>query len=148
MIRSMTGFGAAEGRVGNARVFVELRTVNHRFFNPSIKLPAAFARWEGDVREALRQRIARGHVSVSVRVEREAALASAIDEAKFAGYVDQLRALQQRYNLAGDVDVATVLRLPEVIATRSEEEETGTAAELVGVVDEAVAALTSMRSDE
>src|SRR5919107_1505042 len=131
MIRSMTGFGSADGQVGGARVRVELRTVNHRFFNPSIKLPAAFARWEGDVREALRQRIARGHVSVSVRVERDLTAASAIDEAKFAGYVDQLRTLQQRYQLAGDVDVATVLRLPEVIAARADDEEVGTAAELV-----------------
>jgi uncharacterized protein (TIGR00255 family) len=148
MIRSMTGFGSADGQVGGARVRVELRTVNHRFFNPSIKLPTAFSRWEGDVRDALRQRIARGHVSVSVRVERDATSASAIDEAKFAGYVDQLRTLQRRYQLAGDVDVATVLRLPEVIAARTDEEEVGTAAELVSVVDEAISALTAMRSEE
>ena len=44
MIRSMTGFGAAEGAVGSARVAVEVRSVNHRFFNPSIKLPASLAR--------------------------------------------------------------------------------------------------------
>jgi uncharacterized protein (TIGR00255 family) len=144
----MTGFGSAEGRVGTARVRVELRTVNHRFFNPSIKLPGAFARWEGDVREVLRQHIARGHVSASVRLERDLAGVSAIDEAKFAGYVDQLRALQQRFNLAGDVDVATVLRLPEVIATRTDDDETGTAAELVGVVDEAARALAAARAEE
>ena len=47
MIRSMTGFGSATGRVGARQVTVEVRTVNHRFFNPSIKLPAALARWEG-----------------------------------------------------------------------------------------------------
>ena len=45
MIRSMTGFGAAEGLVGNARVTVEVRSVNHRFFNPTIKLPSAYQRW-------------------------------------------------------------------------------------------------------
>ena len=54
MIRSMTGFGAAEGPVGAVHVSVELRTVNHRFFSPSLKLPSALARWEPDVREALR----------------------------------------------------------------------------------------------
>jgi len=145
----MTGFGGAEGRVGSARVFVELRTVNHRFFNPSIKLPAAYARWEGEVRETLRQRIARGHVTAYVRTERDALAAAAIDEAKFAGYVTQLRALQKRYGLAGDVDLATVLRLPEVVAPRGEDAEAGgTAAELVGVVEEAARALTAMRSEE
>jgi len=150
MIRSMTGFGAAEGRVGSARVAVELRTVNHRFFNPSMKIPGSFARWEGDVREALRQRIARGHVSVFVRVARDGEGASAIDEGRFAAYVDQLRALQRRHGLAGDLDVGTVLRMPEVFASRTGEveEEGGTAAELVAVVTEAAQALTAMRIDE
>ena len=41
----MTGFGAADGVVGDARASVEIRTVNHRFFSPNLKLPAAFARW-------------------------------------------------------------------------------------------------------
>ena len=58
MISSMTGFGAAEGAIGDARASVEIRSVNHRFFSPSLKLPAALARWEGEVREILRQKIA------------------------------------------------------------------------------------------
>ena len=70
MIRSMTGFGAADGQVGSLRVSVEVRTVNHRFFSPSIKLPGPLARWEGEVREALRQRVARGHVTLMARAER------------------------------------------------------------------------------
>ena len=64
----MTGFGAADGLVGRARVSVEVRTVNHRFFNPSIKLPGTFGRWEGDVRETLRRQITRG---LLLLVERE-----------------------------------------------------------------------------
>jgi len=70
MIRSMTGFGAAEGLVGGSRVSVELRTVNHRFFSPSIKLPSELSRWEPEVRESLRRKIARGHVTLSARTER------------------------------------------------------------------------------
>ena len=153
MIRSMTGFGTAEGAVGGFRVAVEVRTVNHRFFNPSIKLPGAFARWEGEVRDALRVRIARGHVSLSARATAAAdaptAGAVAIDEARFAVYVAKLRALQTRYGLSAEVDVATVLRMPDVvIADRGEDEVPGTVAELVAIVDEAVNALTTMRTDE
>jgi uncharacterized protein (TIGR00255 family) len=155
MIRSMTGFGAAEGRVGNARVFVELRTVNHRFFNPSIKLPSAFARWEGEVREALRQRIARGHVSVGVRAERDPVAAPLVNEARFAACVDQLRALKERYQLAGDLDIGTVLRMPEVFsaptndgAEEEQRQSPATGAELVAVVDEAAQALAEMRAQE
>ena len=98
MIRSMTGFGAAQGVVGGSRVSVELRTVNHRFFSPSIKLPSVLSRWEPEVREALRRRIARGHVTVSARTER-ASISGSIDEERFASYVAMLRDLRDRHGL-------------------------------------------------
>jgi uncharacterized protein (TIGR00255 family) len=147
----MTGYGAAEGRVGALRVSVELRTVNHRFFNPSIKLPSALGRWEGDVREALRQRVARGHVTVFARADRDDAARSGpvVDEARFAGYVEQLRALAQRHGLDDAIGVGTILRLPDVLRAEAPEEAVeGTAAELVAIVDAAAAAMTAMRDDE
>ena len=143
----MTGFGAAEGALGSARVSVELRTVNHRFFNPSLKLPSALSRWEHDVREALRQRIARGHVSVSARIEYPASELAAVDEARFAKYAETLRALRERHGLAGEVDVATVLRMPDVLRSVAEEID-GTLDELLAVVVEAADALTRMREAE
>jgi uncharacterized protein (TIGR00255 family) len=66
----MTGFGAADGVVGPTRVSVEIRSVNHRFFNPSIKLPNELSRWEVEAREALRRGVTRGHVTLTARVER------------------------------------------------------------------------------
>ena len=149
MIRSMTGFGAADGTVGGARVSVELRTVNHRFFSPSIKLPSEFARWENDVREALRQRVTRGPVTASARVERtERDTGVRIDESKFAAYVEQLRALQRRHGMGDGLDVGTVLRMPDVLGQRAEEEATGTAQELVAIVIAAAEALAAMRESE
>ena len=79
MIKSMTGFGSADGIVGRTRVSIELRSVNHRFFNPSIKLPTELAKWEGDVRETMRKAISRGHVSLFARIERHEADAARID---------------------------------------------------------------------
>lgn len=148
MIRSMTGFGTAEGTVGAARVTVEVRSVNHRFFNPTIKLPSAFARWEGEVREALRARVARGHVTLFARAEHNATVGATIDEEKFAAYVAQLRLLQARHGLTGELDVGTVLRMPEVFAAAEAAEETGSAAELVAIVETAAAALGAMREEE
>jgi uncharacterized protein (TIGR00255 family) len=149
MIRSMTGFGAADGVVGGGRVSVEVRSVNHRFFSPSIKLPSTLNRWEGDVREALRRKVARGHVTLGARFEREASEESPIDETRFAAYVAQLRGLQKRYELDDTLDVGTVLRLPDVfVATTREELPAEAGAELVAVVDRAVDALLAMRSDE
>lgn len=150
MIHSMTGFGAAEGPVGGSRVSVELRSVNHRFFSPSIKLPSALSRWEGEVREALRTRIARGHVTVSARVVRDEAESSGIDGERFAFFANELRRLQAEHGLGGDVDVATVMRMPDVLRVVRDDEalEQGSAAELVAVVEAAVEAMQAMRRAE
>src|SRR3972149_1312344 len=121
MIRSMTGFGASEGAVGGARVSVELRTVNHRFFSPPLKLPSARARWEPEVREALRRRIARGHVTVTARIERPAESGAVLDEGKFSFYATALRSLRDRHGLGGEVDVARGLRMPDVVRADAED---------------------------
>jgi uncharacterized protein (TIGR00255 family) len=143
----MTGFGSAEGAVGGARVSVELRSVNHRFFNPSIKLPLELARWEAEVREALRRGVARGHVTLMARVERSAQDGGKIDAARFGAYVDQLRELQRQHGLGDAIDVGALLRLPNLFATTEDEAE-GTAPELIEIVDRAVAALDRMRAAE
>jgi uncharacterized protein (TIGR00255 family) len=148
MIRSMTGFGQAEGTVGTSRVLVEVRTVNHRFFSPSIKLPAAYGRWEAEVREAMRLKVSRGHVTLSARSERLTTQAIAIDEVRFAAIVAQLRGLYDLHGLAGGVDLATVLRMPDVMAAPREEEDTGVVSDLLAIVDRALDALGHARTDE
>jgi uncharacterized protein (TIGR00255 family) len=143
----MTGFGAAEGTVGSARVTVELRSVNHRFFNATIKLPAELSRWEGEVREALRKRLSRGHITLNARVDRGVAGPPLIDEERFGAYVGLLRDLKDRFGLAGDVDVATVLRMPDVMSSISEGSE-GEASAFLDLVDAAAVNLVNSRSQE
>jgi uncharacterized protein (TIGR00255 family) len=70
MIRSMTGFGEAERDSPAGRLRIEVKTVNHRFFNPNIKTPAGFDRYERDITEALRTHLSRGHVSAYLSVDR------------------------------------------------------------------------------
>lgn len=147
MIRSMTGFGAAEGAVGAARVAVEVRSVNHRFFNPSIKLPSSLSRWEPEVREALRRSISRGHVTITARIDRSHGADASIDEGRFNSYVQRLRDLKQKYDLEGPIDLATILRMPDVMASDAAEDQ-GTAGELVAIVERAVAALGTSREAE
>jgi uncharacterized protein (TIGR00255 family) len=147
MIRSMTGFGSAEGAVGAALVAVEVRSVNHRFFSPSIKLPASLAKWETEVREALRRSISRGHVTVTARIDRSRGSDAVIDENRFSAYVQRLRDLKQKYVLEGPIDLATVLRLPNVITGEPDEDE-GSPAELVAIVERAVASLSTSREAE
>ncbi len=148
MISSMTGFGAADGAVGEARASVEIRTVNHRFFSPNLKLPSAFGRWEGEIRELLRQKIARGHVTLTARVDRESSLGPIIDEARLAQYAATLKELQKKLALGGEVDLATVLRLPDVIATPSDEVDPAAGQALTAIVSKAIDNLLAMRRAE
>src|SRR4051794_26914285 len=148
MISSMTGFGAAEGAVGEARASVEIRSVNHRFFSPNLKLPSALSRWEGEVREILRQKIARGHVTLSARLDRAASGATVIDEARVAQYATALKELQKKHALGGEVDLATLLRMPDVIAVPSDDLDAGAGDALASIVNQAVANLVSMRRAE
>ncbi len=147
MIKSMTGFGSAEGDVGGTHVSVEIRSVNHRFFNPSIKLPSDLAKWEADVREAMRKGISRGHVTLFARVDRTRDETARIDGAQVAAYLEQIRTIEESLGLHPMNDIGHVLRLPNVIASGGDETE-GTAAELVAIVERAVKALDEMRSAE
>jgi uncharacterized protein (TIGR00255 family) len=144
----MTGFGAAEGPVGDARVNVEVRSVNHRFFSPSLKLPPAFTRWEGEIREVLRKRIARGHVTVTVRIAADEAGGHVVDEQRFGDYVRELRDLASRHGLGQEIDLATVLRLPGVLNDGATEPAVEGPAELLAVVEAAVEELAAMRRAE
>jgi len=148
MISSMTGFGAADGTVGDARASVEIRTVNHRFFSPNLKLPSAFARWEGEIREILRQKIARGHVTLTAHVDRPAASGSVIDEVRLAQYATALKELQKKHGLGGEVDLATVLRLPDVVTSPSEEMDASAGEALSAIVAKAAENLITMRRSE
>src|SRR2546430_4538293 len=63
----MTGYGSADGKLLGGRLRIEIRTVNHRYFNPQLKLPPELAGVESELRERLRQRLERGHVAVTAR---------------------------------------------------------------------------------
>jgi uncharacterized protein (TIGR00255 family) len=148
MISSMTGFGAADGLVGGARASVEIKTVNHRFFSPNIKIPGSFVRWEGEIRELLRQKIARGHVTLMARLDRDENAAPLIDEDRLASYLAVLKALQKKHGLAGELDLATLLRLPDVIGAPSEVLEPSAGEELLAIVGTAADNLIAMRRAE
>jgi uncharacterized protein (TIGR00255 family) len=144
----MTGFGSADGAIGEARASVEIRTVNHRFFSPNLKLPSSFARWEGEIRELLRQKIARGYVTLTARVDREGATGPVIDEARVAHYAATLRELQKKLALGGEVDLATILRLPDVVASPTDQADPTAGDALAGIVGKAIDNLITMRRAE
>ncbi len=150
MIRSMTGFGHSEGNIGAQVATVEARSVNHRFFTSTIKVPSLFSRSETEIRELLRASVVRGHVSLTVRLERSGESRATINHERFAAALSELRMLQQKYSVAGDIDMATVLRMPDVLSAAQEEEPEAAAAapELLELVARAIAELNRARESE
>jgi uncharacterized protein (TIGR00255 family) len=118
----MTGFGAAEGDIGGRRARVEIRTVNHRWFNLALKLPVEFAAVEPELRDALRTQFERGHVNVQVRLDDGPAGAVSIDVRRAEAVVAGLRDLQQRFGLGGEITVDLVARQPDVFGVRRGED--------------------------
>lgn len=121
MALSMTGFGAAEGEVAGRRARVEIRTVNHRWFNLSSRLPADLAGLEAELREALRRDFDRGHVTIGVRWTDESSSTFGVDWDRAEEVVTALRALRERFNLAGDVSVEMVARQGDLFGGRRDE---------------------------
>ena len=147
LIKSMTGFGSAEASVGATQIAVEVRSVNHRFFSPSIKAPVGFARLENDIREILRQRIIRGHVSASVRIGSEASGGPQIDFARVSLYAQQVALIQQQLGVPGPLHLDAILRLPQVVTTESPG-EAPEPEEILRIVRQAVDELDATRSVE
>ncbi|MBM4184971.1 MAG: YicC family protein [Gemmatimonadetes bacterium] len=109
MIRSMTGFGEAERDTPAGRLRIEVKTVNHRYFNLSLKSPASLDRFETQVGDALKRHIARGHVSVALslkRAEGERDLGIRADLEKARAYLAALEALRHELNVPGAVNLA------------------------------------------
>jgi uncharacterized protein (TIGR00255 family) len=118
----MTGFGAAEGPVAGGVLRVEIRTVNHRFFNLAAKLSSDLATLEGELRERLRRDFERGHVSVQLRwasPRTEPAGVLALDVERAREVLARLRELQQVMGKdAGEISLELVARQPDVFVSR------------------------------
>jgi uncharacterized protein (TIGR00255 family) len=146
----MTGFGAAEGPVGGGRLRVEIRTVNHRYFNLAPKLPPELSALEGELRERLRREFDRGHVAVQVRwaesPERAAEFTVDLDRARLVAA--RLRELQASLGLAGDVTLELVARQPDVLSAVGDGAGPIGWAEVEPVVAQAAADCRAMRVRE
>lgn len=117
MIRGMTGYGRSVTEDIGLRVTVEVRTVNHRYADVRLRLPRAVAGAEGDLRRRVSSRVRRGRADVTVDVQDLATGASGVRLNREA--VQSLllvsRALQEEFGIPGELDVAAVLRSPDVL---------------------------------
>ena len=115
---SMTGYGKGEYAEGGLELTCEIKTVNNRYLDVSIKAPRIFAAYEDVVRNTIRKKLTRGHadVYISLKDKRERPTALATDIALASSYVAAAKALKEAFpDLTDDVTLSSVLRYPEVL---------------------------------
>ena len=154
MIRSMTGYGEAEGAAPGGRLRVELRTVNHRYLNVNTRIPASMSRWENEIREWLRGPFTRGHVNCTVRFERDGADGNfagyKLDEEKVRAYLALFESLRDRFGVTGTPDLSLLARFSDIIVRQDPEEVEAelSAEQFRDVVVRAAAQAVEMREEE
>lgn len=149
---SMTGYGKGEYSEGGIELTCEIKTVNNRYLDVSIKAPRIFAAYEDVVRNTVRKKLTRGHadVFVSLKDKRERPTALTADMALAASYVAAAKAMKEAFpDLTDDVTISSVLRYPEVLKqedTVSLDEELTNA--LLTALNAALDKLNEMRAVE
>jgi uncharacterized protein (TIGR00255 family) len=123
MVCSMTGFGRADSQDGRRRVTVEVRSVNHRFREVSIRLPRALSALEHQVQEEVQDRVLRGKISVTINLTGEVnpVVSLSVDEALAERYLQIAQDLKTRYGLRGDLDAESFMRLPNLLVREEED---------------------------
>ena len=151
MVKSMTGYGRAVETVNGREFTVELRSVNNRYLDCTVKLPRSLTFGEDAVKQAVKATITRGKVDVyiSVRSESVADVQVTLNEAMVEGYLAAMQKMVSQYGVRDDVSVSVLSRMPEVFTVeRGQVDEEQLLSDLMGVVRLALQNYDAMRTTE
>lgn len=151
MVKSMTGFGKGEAALRNKKITVEIRSLNSKQLDLSLRLPAVYRQSEYEIRNLIARTIQRGKVDVFVTIESQAVETSArINREVFREY---LRQMNDTLSFSGidagyDAILPVIMRLPDVVATEAEAISEEERAALLAAVEAAAAHLDAFREQE
>ncbi|MBT8395795.1 MAG: YicC family protein [Gemmatimonadetes bacterium] len=154
MIRSMTGFGEASRETPQGELRVTVKTVNHRFFNAHLRTPSGFDRYESDIQTWLKGFFFRGHVNLTLVLERQRAPSSEVlpelDLERARHFGGLLAGLKEELGLSGEPKVEALLRFGDLLKVpeQPEADEELDKAMLRELVEEAARAAQATREDE
>ena len=147
----MTGYGRAVETVNGREFTVELRSVNNRYLDCSVKLPRALSFAEDAVKQAVKAAVSRGKVDVFISMHSEAGDDTTItlNTAVLEGYLNAMRQMVDQYAVRDDISASTLSRLPEVfLVEKPEVDEEQLMQDLMGVVTKALEGYDAMRCTE
>ena len=147
----MTGYGRAVETVNGREFTVELRSVNNRYLDCSVKLPRSVSFAEEAVKQAVKQSVSRGKVDVFITIKSENSDDTKItlNTSVLEGYLAAMRQMVEEFQVRDDISVSTVSRLPEVFSVEKPEvDEDQLKSDLMSVVDKALDGYDAMRTVE
>ena len=151
MIKSMTGYGRSEQIIDGRDILFEIKSVNHRFFEFSARVPRVYGYLEEKIKSYLQQKISRGKVDVGVTIlTLEGTNAEVeINHDLTRSYVEALRELTDKFDLKDDLSLSSISRFSDIFTVRKSVEDENVIWDCVRqVADEAVAAFLAMRETE
>ena len=147
----MTGYGRGVETVNGREFTVELRSVNNRYLDCSVKLPRSLSFGEDAVKQAVKNTISRGKVDVYITVRSETADTAKVtlNTAMVEGYLAAMQQMAENYSVKNDISVSLLSRMPEVFSVEKPEvDEEQLLSDLMGVANKALANFDAMRTTE
>ena len=147
----MTGYGSAKGQTGGLEITVELKSVNNRYLDTSVRLPRSFLFAEDAVKSAVQAHISRGKVDVFVSIDTSLAddMTVKVNEPLLKGYIEAIRHISKEYSLANDLTALSVSRFPDVLSVEKKDlDAEAISAALCEVTERALCDFDAMRLRE
>lgn len=151
MIKSMTGYGSAKGTVEGIEVAVELKSVNNKFLDTSVRLPRSFIFAEETLKSAVQSHISRGKVDVYVTVDTSMAedMVVRVNEPLLRGYMEAIKSISENYELPNDMTAMAVSRFSDVLSVEKKELDAEAVAEgIKSIAEQALCDFDAMRIRE
>jgi len=148
-IRSMTGFAQVKGQVDDQLSFtLSLKSVNHRFLDLHMRMPADTDALEMKLRRGLKEKLARGHVELVLSLERSGAQGLALNKSLVSDYVQMFRTAAKEFSLAAEPDLNAIFKIPGSLEGPVAQMNGDAEAAVVVKLEEAISKLDHMRADE
>lgn len=151
MIKSMTGYGSARGEAAGFKITVELKSVNNRYLETSVRLPRSFIFAEEAVKAAVQKHISRGKVDVFINITAGEAddVTVSVNKSLLRGYMQAVKDIAEEYSLPCDVSALAASRFPDVLTVeRAETDAEAVSAGICSVLEEALEDFDAMRLRE
>ena len=151
MVKSMTGYGRARQTLHGRDITVEVRSVNNRYLDCTVKVPRTYIFAEDAVKSRVQKAVSRGKVDVFITIDATAAdeTVVAVNEPLARGYYEALTKIRDMFSLEGELTAAVLAKFPDVLTvTKAEEDLESVAGDICAVLDEALEAYNAMRAVE